>query len=65
MSKEIRDLFEPSVFKWLDIISKGTNKRVVKELLTPKGISYTFQLSSFDSEQLFKKWKQTIDKTNP
>lgn len=63
MSKEIRDLYEASVFKWLDIISKGTNMEVVRELLTPKGIAHTFNISLFDSRELFIKWKAAIDKT--
>lgn len=50
-------MFKKVVFDWLDVISKGTNKDVVKELLTPKGVAYTFDLPMGLSKKLFNKWK--------
>jgi hypothetical protein len=55
---EISRALEKLVFTWLDTIKNGTNKPVVKKLLTPKGISYTFDLSKKDSQYLFKKWQK-------
>lgn len=46
------------VFDWLNVISKGTNKENVKALLTPEGISWTFDLSIQESGRLLKKWKK-------
>jgi hypothetical protein len=50
-------IFKPVVFEWLDVIEGGTNKEVVDQLLTPKGISYTFDLSPSLAKALFKSWK--------
>lgn len=49
-------VFKPLVFDWLNVISKGTNKEVVEQLLTPKGISHTFGLPISLSTRFFNKW---------
>lgn len=52
----IPDMMESLVFDWLEVISRGTNKENVKALLTPEGISYTFDLPEEESKTLFDKW---------
>lgn len=48
---------ENAVFEWLDIISKGTNKKVVSQLLNPYGIMWTFMVSKKAAKNLFYSWK--------
>lgn len=52
-------LFKPLVFQWCDVISKGTNKEAVKHILTPKGISHTFELPMGISNKLFEQWERS------
>lgn len=58
MSKELYELFKPIVFKWLTVISDGTNKKVVKQLVSPKGINHTFRLPNNLCNKLFNEWQK-------
>jgi hypothetical protein len=58
MANEFLEYFEPLVLNWLTVISHGTNKKAVKQLLSPKGVSFTFGLSNKLSTKLFNKWQK-------
>lgn len=51
-------VYKELAFSWLDAVSNGTNKDVVKSLLNGKGIAYTFDIPYPTACKLFELWQK-------